>query len=215
MEIVFSKTGVNTWDWAAHCYTDPAGPTDDHDTAGSGTINFDVNGRVSLGGLGTVTIPAAGLTNWGVDDLSVDVDFSGLTQFNDTTTATMVSQNGYTQGSLQSFQVDAQGIITGSFSNGRNQALAQVAVAQFTNPAGLTRVGNTLFEESNNSGEVQIGSAGNGGRGLIKPSNLEMSNVDLSQEFTDMIITQRGFQANSRVITTSDEMLQELVNLKR
>ncbi|MDI3281295.1 MAG: flagellar hook protein FlgE, partial [Bacillota bacterium] len=216
LEIVFTKTAVNTWSWVAHCYHDPATGTDDHVTAGSGTLVFYPDGRLDpdtdgagpdTGSTGTgwtydpatgrasatVTIVSnSGVNNWGVNDLSVRIDFTDLTQFAAETSATAVSQNGYTRGTLQAFQVDSRGVITGSFSNGRNQALAQVALALFTNPAGLTRAGNTLFEESNNSGEVQIGTAGNGGRGLIKPSNLEMSNVDLSQEFTEMIITQRG-----------------------
>ncbi len=90
-----------------------------------------------------------------------------------------------------------------------------VAVATFSNNGGLIRAGDTVFEESRNSGLPQIGAAGTGDRGMMTPGTLEMSNVDLSEEFTSMIITQRGFQANSRIITTSDEMLQELVNLKR
>lgn len=90
-----------------------------------------------------------------------------------------------------------------------------MVLANFANPEGLNNLGNTLFSESNNSGPAQIGVAGQGSLGAISPSSLEMSNVDLAQEFTDMIITQRGFQANSRIITTSDELLQELVNLKR
>ena len=118
-------------------------------------------------------------------------------------------------GMLQGFNIDKSGRIVGVFSNGMNQNLGQLAVASFTNPAGLTRVGDTMFEESSNSGQPQVGQAGQGSRGTITPGTVEMSNVDLSQEFTDMIMTERGFQSNSRVITTSDEMLQELVNLKR
>lgn len=114
-----------------------------------------------------------------------------------------------------SFTVDANGVIIGSFSNGLDRNLAQVAIATFANPSGLLKAGDTLFRVSNNSGPALIGVAGTGTRGGIQAGALEMSNVDLSQEFTDMIITQRGFQANSRVITASDEMLQELVNLKR
>ncbi|HEX3032844.1 MAG TPA: flagellar hook-basal body complex protein, partial [Bacillota bacterium] len=106
-------------------------------------------------------------------------------------------------------------VVTGIFSNGFSKELGQVGIASFNNPGGLIKVGDNIFKRSNNSGLEQIGIANTGGRGSITPGALEMSNVDLSQEFTDMITTQRGFQANSRIITTSDEMLQELVNLKR
>jgi flagellar hook protein FlgE len=118
-------------------------------------------------------------------------------------------------GQLQSFNIDKSGQLLGVFSNGRSQILAQLALANFNNPSGLIRSGDTMFSASANSGTAQIGQAGFNGRGNINSGTLEMSNVDLSQEFTDMIVTQRGFQANSRIITTSDEMLQELVNLKR
>jgi flagellar hook protein FlgE len=93
--------------------------------------------------------------------------------------------------------------------------LARLAIANFQNPGGLIQAGGSLFQVSNNSGDPLVGAPGDEGMGAIIPSSLEMSNVDLSEEFTDMIVTQRGFQANSRIITTSDEMLQELVNLKR
>jgi flagellar hook protein FlgE len=90
-----------------------------------------------------------------------------------------------------------------------------VAIANFNNPGGLTKTGDSLFTQSANSGEAQIGASGTGGRGSLNPGSLEMSNVDLAQEFSNMIITQRGFQANSKIISTTDEMLQELANLKR
>jgi len=118
-------------------------------------------------------------------------------------------------GYMESFNIDNSGVITGVYSNGVRQTVGQVAMSVFTNPGGLTANGENLFEESNNSGRANIGSAGNGGRGKMVAGTLEMSNVDLSDQFTDMIITQRGFQANSRTITTSDQMLQEVLNLKR
>jgi flagellar hook protein FlgE len=111
--------------------------------------------------------------------------------------------------------VSQQGLISGVFSNGRNQALGQMALAVFANPTGLEKAGNSLFRSSVNSGEPQIGIPGGGGRGTIAGGTLEMSNVDLAGEFTNLIVAQRGFQANSRIITASDEILQDLVNLKR
>lgn len=149
------------------------------------------------------------------DQLEIVLDFSDFTQYADTFTGKFMYQNGYTNGALESYAIDQNGTIIGSFSNGLTRALGQVALARFTNPAGLQRAGSTMFVDTPNSGAAQVGAGGQPGYGTIAPSSLEMSNVDLSEEFTDMIVTQRGFQANSRIITSSDEMLQELVNLKR
>lgn len=139
----------------------------------------------------------------------------GITQFSSPSTTKAVEQDGYSMGYMEGFNIDNSGVITGVYSNGVKQAIGQVAMAVFTNPGGLTAVGENLFEVSNNSGLANIGEANQAGRGKIVAGALEMSNVDLSDQFTDMIITQRGFQANSRTITTSDQMLQELINLKR
>jgi flagellar hook protein FlgE len=111
--------------------------------------------------------------------------------------------------------VGQNGLISGVFSNGRTQALGQIALANFADPSGLLKTGGSLFTTSANSGVPQIGVAGVGGRGTMTGSTLEGSNVDLGQEFTNMIVAQRGFEANAKVITTSDELLQDLVNLKR
>jgi flagellar hook protein FlgE len=147
--------------------------------------------------------------------MEIDLDFTQFTQYADTFTGKFLSQNGYTSGALESFAIDQNGVIVGSFSNGLTRPLGQIALAKFANPGGLLRSGSTMFVESANSGTAQIASAGVPGYGTISPGALEMSNVDLGEEFTEMIITQRGFQANSRIITTSDEILAELVNLKR
>jgi flagellar hook protein FlgE len=151
----------------------------------------------------------------GTANISCTIDFAGLTQRAGESSAWASYQDGYGQGSLTSYSVGNDGTITGEYNNGQKRDLARVALASFENPAGLQQVGGTLFAVSNNSGDAHIGAPLSQGLGKIIPSTLEMSNVDLSEEFTDMIVTQRGFQANSRIITTSDEMLQELVNLKR
>ena len=174
------------------------------------TITFNSDGTFSSAPNAEVELnPAL------ADSMTIALDFSQFTHYADSMTAKFLSQNGYTNGTLESFSIDQNGRIVGSFSNGLTRNLGQVALARFTNPAGLERTGSTMFVESANSGQAQLGAAGVPGFGNISPSALEMSNVDLSEEFTDMIITQRGFQANSRIITSSDEMLQELVNLKR
>ncbi len=139
----------------------------------------------------------------------------GITQFASPFTTKAVEQDGKSMGYLESFQIDSSGSITGVFSNGEQEILAKVALANFTNPEGLTKKGSNNFELSNNSGIALISEANLQGLGEIHAGMLEMSNVDLAEQFTDMIVTQRGFQANSKAITTSDQMLQELLTLKR
>jgi flagellar hook protein FlgE len=139
----------------------------------------------------------------------------GITQFSSAFTTKAVEQDGYTMGYMEAFEINDTGIITGIYSNGARNILGQVALANFTNPEGLTKAGQNNFVESINSGNAIIGVSGVQGLGGINAGFLEMSNVDLADQFTDMIVTQRGFQANSRSITTADQMLQELLGLKR
>ena len=127
----------------------------------------------------------------------------------------MREQDGYTNVALQSFTIDATGTINGSFTNGITQTLGQIALADFNNPSGLAPTGANLYAISANSGGAVVGYVGESANSTIASGALEMSNVDLAQEFTDMIVAQRGFQANSRVITTSDQMLQELSQMKQ
>ena len=141
--------------------------------------------------------------------------YDEITQYANDMDAKPYALDGNTSGKLEGYAIDASGTVVGIFSNGEMKELAQLMLAKFDNPMGLQKMGGNLFIESRNSGEPQYGLAGSSGYGTIAPGTLEMSNVDLSLEFTEMITTQRGFQANSRIITTSDEMLQELVNLKR
>lgn len=148
-------------------------------------------------------------------NLTIKMDFAQFTQYANDFTGRFLSQNGYASGALESYVIDQNGVIVGSFSNGLTRPLGQIALAKFSNTGGLMRAGSTMYVETANSGTAQVQAPGTAGYGTIAPSSLEMSNVDLSDEFTEMIVTQRGFQANSRIITTSDEMLQELVNLKR
>ncbi|MCF7928026.1 MAG: flagellar hook protein FlgE [Spirochaetales bacterium] len=138
-----------------------------------------------------------------------------VTQFAEKSSTKVFEQNGYPMGYLETFKIDQSGIITGVFSNGTNRPLGQVAMASFTNPGGLEKAGESTYVETNNSGVADIAPSGVAGKGKIVAGSLEMSNVDLAEQFTDMIVTQRGFQANSRTIQTSDQMLQELLTLKR
>lgn len=145
----------------------------------------------------------------------IAVDLSTISGFNGMNTLAISGQDGRRAGTLESFSLSSDGTIVGSFSNGAREAVARVAVANFTNPGGLEKAGGSSYRATANSGEPVLGTAGTAGLGSITGGALEMSNVDLSQEFVDLITAQRGFQANSRVITTSDELLGEVVQLKR
>lgn len=198
---IFRKTGDNEWVWETY--------TGGGAMVGDGTLRFNTHGQLiaATGGPIDFTPPGAA-------QITIQPDFSKITQYVGESSID-IDQDGYPMGYLDGFTIDKNGRVVGVFSNGLTKNLAQVAVATFNNPSGLERVGETMFRISSNSGPERVNPAGVGGSGSITPGALEMSNVDLSQEFTDMIVTQRGFQANSRIITTSDEMLQELVMLKR
>ena len=124
-------------------------------------------------------------------------------------------QDGYTMGYLDNFKIDSSGIITGVYSNGTNRTIGQIALATFANQGGLEKAGDNTYVESNNSGMANIGTSGIAGKGSMLAGALEMSNVDLTEQFTDMIVTQRGFQASSKTITTADTLLETVMNLKR
>ena len=129
--------------------------------------------------------------------------------------ANLLSQDGFAMGVLNSFSVGQDGTVTGVFSNGLTKTIAQVALARFNNNNGLVSRGENLYGIGTNSGPAIQGTAGANGLGLIRGGTLEEANVELSKEFTDLITTQRGFQANARVISVADEMLNDLVNLRR
>jgi flagellar hook protein FlgE len=179
-------------------------------------IAFNASGALTTpaapGTIAPFTPPAATYPSWAGP---VTVDVSALTQFGGSNTVTAPDQNGYALGSLQSFQLGNDGTIMGVYSNGLRQPLGKLALASFNNPGGLEKAGSSSFRVGDNSGVAMIGEAGVAGRGVLNSGALEMSNVDLAEEFTGLIVAQRGFQANSRVITSSDEILQDLVNLKR
>jgi flagellar hook protein FlgE len=190
MVMSMEKTAADTWRM-----TLPDGGTAD--------IVFDAEGKTT----GTVAAGAAPNT--------YTFDVGALTQYAGTTEAKVTDHNGAAAGTLTSFTISQSGQIIGVFSSGLKQTLGQVALANFNNVNGLEKIGDSMFRTTVNSGIALVGTAGTSGLGLMSSGLLEMSNVDLAQEFTNLVIAQRGFQANSRVITTSDEILQELVNLKR
>lgn len=181
-------------------------------TLAGGPVTFNSSGQW-VSGAGTVTlVPGGGAAS----PQTIALDFSTVTQLASTSSAALASQDGLAPGFLTGFStVTNTGEIYGVYSNGLQQLIGQVGLALFVNPTGLMREGQNVFSENLNSGTAQIGQANVNGRGSIINGYLEASNVDMAQEFTNMILAQRGFQASSRIITTSDEMLQELVNLKR
>ncbi|WP_153123704.1 flagellar hook protein FlgE [Peribacillus tepidiphilus] len=173
-------------------------------------ITYDATTKQFDDGNDSIDLTSIGLA---AGETEVTLDLSKLRQ-QGTSIAAITNPDGNVPGSLESFNIGQLGEINGVYSNGQVVQLGQLALAKFSNSSGLTKAGNNLFQESINSGTANINVAGNG-RGTIASGALEMSNVDLSEEFTEMITAQRGFQANTRIITTSDEILQELVNLKR
>ncbi len=154
-------------------------------------------------------------TNGASTPQTVTLDLTRFSQYSGQGQVSVSQQDGFAAGSLVTFSVGQNGDITGVFSNGSNLLLGQVALALFTNPGGMLKAGNNQFQASSNSGDPLIGLPNSGGRGAISAGTLEGSNTDLAQQFTNIITAQRGFQASSRVITAADEMLQDLVNLKR
>jgi len=138
-----------------------------------------------------------------------------ITQYAEASSSKAVEQDGRTMGYLETFKIDSSGVITGVYTNGSTRDLAQIAIATFPNQGGLEKAGDTAFRVSNNSGIANIGPSGVAGKGKIVSGTLEMSNVDMADQFVDMIVTQRGFQANSKTIQTADQLLQELLTLKR
>ncbi|MBT0771408.1 flagellar hook protein FlgE [Kineosporia sp. J2-2] len=183
-------------------------PTNNATVLATGTVGFDNAGQFDAG---SSTNPI----NFTVNGSSMNLDLTQFTGYAGLSSPAQKSVDGYAAGTLNEFQIGTDGIITGIFSNGQKQALGQVALATFNNVNGLEKQGDSVYRDTANSGLPEIGIPGAGGHGLITGGALEMSNVDLAAEFTNMIIAQRGFQANSKVITTSDDILQELVNIKR
>ena len=186
------------------------------------TIVFDHNGKFASGGSNaTLTLTngagSSPATPPPVNNMKVEVNYSGLTQYSGGNTQ-KADSDGHASGTLKEVSVDASGKITGTYTNGLRRVEAQVAVAQFNNASGLTKMGGNLYAESNNSGRVKNGAVIKTASDFgcsITPSALEMSNVDIANEFSDMIITQRGFQSNSKIITVDDEMLETVIGMKR
>ena len=225
--------GYDTWEVSVSpgvkgSTLDPVGQCSIHEEDGSWTtvamgtqkLIFDQDGKHYSGqGKTKLTLqngagsPPTPPSTTPVDTMEVDVSWSSLTQYSGSDTI-KADYDGHAAGTLKEINADQSGILTGTYTNGEKRALAQVAVAQFDNAQGLTKKGANLYSESNNSGTANIKTVSALGLTLT-PSALEMSNVDVANEFADMVVTQRGFQSNSKIITVGDEMLETVINMKR
>jgi len=211
----------NSWTWTAASsnlssgtsLTTPSGPTVANPTAANinqGTVTFNTNG-IETGSTGTLQLQSTNSTT----PQNVSLNFGGATQLSQSSSLAPSTQDGYPTGTLQSFTVGSSGTITGVFSNGESLSLGQLALANFSNPAGLSSIGNNQYSETNVSGVAQVGTANSTGLGSISAGYLEQSNVDLATELTNMIVTERSFQANTKVVSTVDTMLNDLIQMKQ
>ena len=220
LTLTFTKqAAAQTWSVAASVPA-PNGPVTIGGAA-TATVTFDSNGNLTApAGDQTLSIAFANgavtpqTLTWDLVDAG-GTSLGDVTGFSSPSSTTIQYQDGYTSGILRGISVDEDGVVTATYSNGQLTPTYQIALADFPSYEGLTKMGKNLYAESLQSGQPMLGVAGNGRIGSITPSAIEMSNIDLAQEFVKMITTQRAFQANSRVITTSDEILAELINIKR
>ncbi len=244
MTTYFTKNDSQNWEWTTVVDSGDltGGTIGDLAEVGKGTLEFDPSGNlIAIGnddGTGTVTVEQlysvagdvtsdaisprplamtfAGALDWAsgaVDTQQIAIDMQ-TTQYASPSVVVSQEQDGYGTGSLVKLSIDSEGNVIGNFSNGDPRKLMQLALAKFTNPNALEKIGNNMYQENTDSGVPVVGTVGSG-VGNIFTNALEMSNVDLAQEFVKMITTQRGFSANSKTITTTDEMLTEVINLKR
>jgi flagellar hook protein FlgE len=224
-EIHFTKTAANTWEY--HVVTDGANDADGTagtpEIIGRGTLTYNTDGSLQSHAVDGAfafdpingTAPQPITYDFGTAILDGGTGFDGMTQFGYPQSVQFINQNGFAAGDLTSVTVEDDGTITGAFTNGQTRALGQVVLADFEAADQLQRIGGNLFSATDAAGEPNIGRAGTGGRGRIVAGALEQSNVDLASEFVRMIVAQRGFQANSKTVTTSDQLLDTLIQVKR
>jgi flagellar hook protein FlgE len=213
--ISYTKTATNTWSYSVAL---PPGDATGAPGNNTGTLTFDTSGNLvsPAGSVSNITFP--GLAD-GASDLSFNWKLNGangnpaISQLASASSNTASTQDGFTSGVFQNFTADASGVITAQFSNGRTSTIGQFAVATVANTAGLTVSGNNNFTTTAASGLASIGVAGAGGRGTLDDGALEGSNVNISTEFSNLIVAQRAFEANSKTVTTFDTVSQDVINL--
>ncbi|MBN1612378.1 MAG: flagellar hook protein FlgE [Polyangiaceae bacterium] len=223
MDVYFVKTADNTWDWHGVIDAgDLGGTAGTNQEVGTGTLTFTTDGALDAVSATTVTADFTGATagqvvtlDFGTAIADGGTGLDGTTQFASPSNVSSQSQDGYSSGDFSGVQVDGTGVVMGLYTNGQKIAIGQLAIAKFRNNDGLGRAGQNLWIDTRESGAAAMGTAGSGGRGAVSSGTLESSNVDLAEEFVGLIQHQRSFAANSKTITTADEMLQELINIKR
>lgn len=222
MVVTYTKTAANNWDYAIWSPDALVGGS------ASSAANPCTTGALTFNTDGTLAAPAANPAQFGVtwnngaaaSGLTWQIysgvpPTSNISQYASASTTSNSSQNGFGSGNIRTLTVDQNGLVTGSFTNGQTLALGQVALAIFANNNGLNKMGDNAWMETLSSGPASVGLANQGGRGSVLGSNLELSNVDVAEEFTKLIISQRGYQAGSRVLTTTDQLLQETLNMRQ
>lgn len=177
------------------------------------SLVYDSSGTLITPASGSITFPPYTPTT-GAAPVNVTYDFSKTTQYGGAFTVNAITQDGYTTGRLIGMDTDSSGIVQARFTNGRSQALGQIALANFSNPNGLQQLGDTNWAETFASGQALKGQAGNAGLGLIQSGALEASNVDVTEQLVNMITAQRNFQANAQMISTSDQITQTIINIR-
>jgi flagellar hook protein FlgE len=221
LRLAFVKTGANEWAYEV-IYEGNAnniGGAGNNPVA-SGTLTFNPDGSIATPGTTDITIPWD-LANSGLNPQTIAVNFgtpgqaNGVTQFDSTSTLISSGVNGALMGGLSGVSVDETGIVTALFDNGVQRPVFKLPIATFQNPNGLTAASGNAYLRSDVSGDVTLLEANTGGAGSVAAAALEASTVDLAKEFTDLITTQRAYSASSRIITTADEMLDELIRIKR
>jgi flagellar hook protein FlgE len=222
---------ANTWNVEIYAPT-TAVETGDHPDGllATGTVTFNGDGSLAGTAITPVYPATAGVgdpvgVNWldlnGAADSTITFSFGtvgstdGLTQFASATTVAYVTQNGAEVGELNGVSIDEQGYVIAAFTNGETRKLYRLPIATFANPGALDPRSGNVYAQTDGSGEFNLRFAGRGGAGVVTPSALEAANVDLADEFTKMIVTQRAYSANARVVTTTDEMLDELIRISR
>jgi flagellar hook protein FlgE len=215
----FTKSGSNAWNYAITIPAADLGQTGNPVSVKTGALQFDSNGNLT-----TPAADVSGITISGFADGASNLSFTWklydgtaglLTQVASASSTSSTQQDGSGSGALSDFSIGSDGMITGTFSNGKTQVLGQLALATFANVQGLLRTGQNCFSSTLASGQAVIGAPGTGGRGTLAGGALELSNVDIAKEFSALIVAQRGFEANARAITTFDEITQDTINLKR
>jgi flagellar hook protein FlgE len=225
VDVYFRETGAGTWDYHALANGSEVqgGTAGQNSEIATGTLSFNTSGALqsnTLTGGGTVNFNGASSNqplafNFGTPIASGGTGLDGTTQFGSPSNVAAQSQDGYASGALSGIKIDGNGVVDGIYTNGQTIAVGKLAVAKFASNTGLGRAGQNLWTATQDSGVAALGQAGAGGRGALVTGSLEGSNVDIATQFVDLIAHQRSFQADSKTITTADQMLQDVVNMKQ